>query len=65
MSAALNWAGRSLVGDEAVLRKEGHRLILEPIRTGKLLSVFRALGPLNEDYPDIDDALPPLDEPEL
>lgn len=52
-------------GDEAILRKEGDRLILEPIRTGKLLSVLRAFGPLKEPFPDIDDPTPPLDEPDL
>ena len=52
-------------GDEAILRKEGDRLILEPIRAGKLLSVLRALGPLEESFPDIDDSMPALDEPEL
>ena len=50
-------------GDKAILRKEGDRLILEPIRTGKLLSTLRKLGPLTEEFPDIDDTLPPLDEP--
>ena len=54
-----------LEGDEAILRKEGDRLVLEPIRTGKLLSVLRALGPYVEPFPDIDDPLPPLDEPDL
>jgi antitoxin VapB len=52
-------------GDEAILRKEGDRLILEPIRTGKLLSVLRALGPITVPVPDIDDELLPLDEPDL
>lgn len=52
-------------GDEAILRKEGDRLILEPIRTGKLLSVLRAFGPMTVPFPDIDDELPPLDEPDL
>lgn len=52
-------------GEEAILRKEGDRLILEPIRTGRLLSVLRALGPLKGPFPDIDDELPPLDEPDL
>jgi len=46
-------------------RKEGDRLVLEPIRTGKLLSVLRALGPMKVQFPDIDDELPPLDEPDL
>ena len=52
-------------GDEAILRKEGDRLILEPIRTGKLLSVLRALGSMTVPFPDIDDELPQLDEPDL
>ena len=52
-------------GEEAILRKQGDRLVLEPIRTGKLLSVLRALGPMNIPLPDIDDELPPLDEPDL
>jgi len=47
------------------LRKDGDRLILEPIRTGGLLSSLRALGPLNEPFPDIDDDMPALDDPEI
>jgi len=54
-----------LDGDEAILSKEGDRLILEPIRTGKLLSVLRAIGPLKEPLPECDDPMPPLDEPKL
>jgi antitoxin VapB len=54
-----------LEGEEAILRKDGDRLILEPIRTGGLLASLRALGPLNESFPDIDNDLPALDEPEI
>lgn len=52
-------------GDEALLIKDGDRLVLEPIRKGRLLESLRALGPLNEPFPDIDDSLPPLDEPDV
>ncbi len=52
-------------GDEAILRKDGDRLVLEPIRKGKLLEVLRALGPLEIEFPDIDDQAPLLDEPDL
>jgi len=52
-------------GDEAILRKEGDRLILEPIRTGILLAVLRALGPMILPFPNIDDEPHPLDEPDL
>ena len=54
-----------LAGDEAILRKDGDRLILEPIRTGSMLASLRALGPLNEPFPDVDDDLSSLDEPEI
>ncbi len=54
-----------LEGDEAVLRKEGDRLIVEPVRTGRLLTLLRTLEPLDEPFPDIDEDLPALDEPAL
>ena len=52
-------------GDEAILRKEGDRLILEPVRKGKLLTLLATLEPLEELFPDIDESLPPLDDVEL
>jgi antitoxin VapB len=52
-------------GEEAILRKEGDRLILEPIEDRKLLSVLRALGPLQEPFSGVDNELPSLDEPDL
>jgi len=47
-----------LPGDEAVMRKEGARLILEPKPPKSLLSVLAGLKPLTEDFPPIAD-LPP------
>ena len=53
-------------GDEATIRKDGDRLIVEPLRKGSLLAVLAGLKPLEEPFPDIgDDDLPPLDEPDL
>ena len=52
-------------GDEAILRKDGDRLVLEPVRKGKLLQVLRALGPLEQEFPDIDEDAHSLDEPDL
>ena len=40
-----------LEGDEAVLRKEGTRLIIEPVRKGRLLAVLSSLEPLEETFP--------------
>ena len=54
-----------LEGDEAVLRKEGDRLIIEPVRKGRLLAVLASLEPLEETFPDIDADLAPLDDVEL
>ncbi|MDT8319641.1 MAG: AbrB/MazE/SpoVT family DNA-binding domain-containing protein [Xanthomonadales bacterium] len=52
-------------GDEALIHKEGDRLIVEPIRKGKLLTLLASLEPLTEPFPDIDDDLPPLDDQQL
>jgi antitoxin VapB len=54
-----------LEGNEAVLRKEGDRLIIEPVRKGRLLAVLASLEPLEEPFPDIDADLAPLDDVEL
>lgn len=52
-------------GDEAIVRKEGDRLIVEPVRKGGLLSILADLEPLEEEFPDVDATLPPLDKTEL
>lgn len=51
-----------LEGDEAIIRKEGDKLIVEPIRKGRLLALLATLEPLDEPFPDVDEALPPLDD---
>ncbi len=47
-----------LPGDEAVMRKEGTRLIIEAKPRKSLLSVLASMKPLAEDFPPIVD-LPP------
>ncbi len=54
-----------LEGDEAVLRKEGDRLIIEPVRKGRLLAILASLEPLEATFPDVDEDLAPLDDVEL
>ena len=49
-----------LEGEEALIHKEGDRLIVEPIRKGRLLALLASLDPLTESFPDVDDDLPPL-----
>jgi antitoxin VapB len=53
-----------LPGSEAVLRKEGNRLILEPVPRKSLLEVLSRWEPLDEEFPDIDD-LGPAEEVDL
>ncbi len=54
-----------LEGEEAIIHKEGDRLIVEPVRKGKLLALLKTLDPLTEPFPDIDDDLPSLDDVQL
>jgi antitoxin VapB len=42
-------------GDEAIMRKEGDRLIIEPAPPKSLLAVLATLKPLPEDFPPIPD----------
>jgi hypothetical protein len=55
----------SRAGEEAILRKEGDRLIVEPVRKGRLLALLDTLDPLDETFPDVDEDLAPLDVEEL
>jgi len=51
-----------LPGREAIIRKDGERLIIEPVPKPTLLDVLAALGPLNESFPEPEDAPPePVD----
>lgn len=49
-------------GDEAILRKEGNRLILEPVRNLSFEDLLDSWEPLGERFPDVDDDAP-TDEP--
>jgi tRNA(fMet)-specific endonuclease VapC len=44
-----------LPGDEAIIRKDGQRLILEPVPPRSLLAVLAALPTLDEEFPPIED----------
>jgi len=44
-----------LPGDDAVIRREGERLIIEPAAPTSLLALLRSLKPLKEDFPPIED----------
>lgn len=47
---------------DAIIRKDGDRLIVEPVRKGRLLQLLAKLEPLDIAFPEIDHDLPPLDD---
>ena len=51
-----------LPGEDAIMRKEGERLIIEPAPPRSLLAVLATLAPLDEDFPPIPElALGPVE----
>ena len=51
--------------DEAIVRKEGDRLIVEPVRRKGLLALLESLEPIEIEFPDVDGDLPPAEEIDL
>jgi len=51
-------------GTEVLMRKEGDRLILTPIRKNRLLDLLASWEPLDEGLPDVEDS-PPQTRDEL
>lgn len=47
-----------LPGDEAIMHRDGDRLLIEPVRKRGLLALLRTMEPLAEDIPEIDDPVP-------
>jgi antitoxin VapB len=47
-----------LPGEDAIMRKEGDRLIIEPAPKLSLLEWLETLEPLDEDFPEIEDHPP-------
>ena len=51
-----------LPGDRALLRREGDRLILEPVRKAGLIGLLAQWEPLAETFPDIADEPAPRED---
>jgi len=47
-----------LPGDEAILRKEGDRLVLEAVPPRRLLQILAQLSPIEDEFPPIADPKP-------
>ena len=47
-----------LPGDEAIMHRDGDRLVIEPVRRRGLVALLKAMKPLDEEFPRIDDPVP-------
>jgi antitoxin VapB len=47
-----------LPGKDAIMRKEGERLIIEPAPPKSLLALLATLAPLDDEFPPVPDAAP-------
>lgn len=53
-------------GNEVVIHKEGDRLIVEPVvKKRDLLALLASLAPIEDEFPDVDEGLLPLDDIKL
>ena len=47
-----------LPGDEAIMHRDGDRLVIEPIRKRGLLALLETMEPLDDAFPEIADPKP-------
>jgi antitoxin VapB len=47
-----------LPGNEAIIHREGERLVIEPIRKRGLVALLKTMKPIEPGIPEIDDAVP-------
>ncbi|HXP75738.1 MAG TPA: AbrB/MazE/SpoVT family DNA-binding domain-containing protein [Stellaceae bacterium] len=47
-----------LPGDEAIMHRDGERLVIEPVRKRGLVGLLKSMQPLDESFPEIEDPVP-------
>ncbi|GEC17462.1 antitoxin [Nitrobacter winogradskyi] len=47
-----------LPGDEAIMHRDGDRLVIEPVRKRGLLALLKSMTPIEEDFPEVTDPAP-------
>ena len=47
-----------LRGDEAIMHRDGERLVIEPVRKRGLVALLKSMKPLAEEFPEIHDPVP-------
>jgi len=51
-------------GNEAIIRKDGKRLIIEPVSAkNRLVELLKTLEPIKEEFPEMED--PPVEDEEI
>lgn len=47
-----------LPGNEAVMHRDGDRLVIEPVRKRGLVALLKSMRPIDDAFPEIDDPVP-------
>jgi antitoxin VapB len=47
-----------LSGDEAIMHRDGDRLVIEPVRKRGLIARLKSMKPIEARFPEIDDPVP-------
>lgn len=50
-----------LPGSEAIMHRDGDRVVIEPVRKRGLLALLKTMKPLDEAMPEIEDRPPPVE----
>ena len=50
--------GFELPGDVAIVRRDGDRLVIEPVRKRGLVALLKFMQPVQDAFPEIDDPVP-------
>jgi antitoxin VapB len=51
-----------LPGDEATMRRDGDRLVIEPVRKRGLVALLSTIKPVEDEFPPIDDPVPAVED---
>jgi antitoxin VapB len=47
-----------LPGDEAIMHRDGDRLVIQPVRKRGLIALLKTMKPLKGEFPEIEDPVP-------
>jgi antitoxin VapB len=47
-----------LPGNEAIMHRDGDRLVIEPLRKRGLIAMLKSMTPPDEEFPKVDDPVP-------